>query len=47
MFAARDIEPGEELSFKYLGSDKVTKGSGLQCLCGAHKCEGVLPTFQT
>ncbi|KAI3414204.1 hypothetical protein GPALN_011661 [Globodera pallida] len=48
MFASRDIQPGEELSYSYgflAGSDAAL--SGKACLCGASACMGLLPSAST
>lgn len=40
LFALRDIEPGEELTFNYnLASDGETRKP---CLCGASNCSGFI-----
>uniref|UniRef100_A0A914GVN7 Uncharacterized protein n=1 Tax=Globodera rostochiensis TaxID=31243 RepID=A0A914GVN7_GLORO len=48
MFASRDIQPGEELSYSYgflAGADAAL--SGKACLCGASTCMGRLPSAST
>ena len=47
LFATRDITSGEELSFKYLGSEELDKvhDSSIKCLCGSENCKGVLPSY--
>jgi SET domain-containing protein len=44
LYALRDIEPGEELSWDYSTSISLA-GWNLQCLCGSKCCRGVILPF--
>lgn len=44
LFALRDIEPGEELSYDYnAGNRTATEEGKTPCFCGTSKCRGFLP----
>ncbi|ORY40091.1 SET domain-containing protein [Rhizoclosmatium globosum] len=53
LFAGRDIEAGEELSFDYgdamglVEEETDDRGDRIRCLCGSSNCRGVLPFDQT
>lgn len=38
IFAARDIEEGEEITYDY--KFPIEEGNKLKCFCGASKCQG-------
>lgn len=46
LFATRDIEPGDEVTFNYaagIDNDSVRNYSDTVCLCGSTNCAGYLP----
>lgn len=45
LFASRDIEVGEEITFNYAGgvTSSVHNLSDTRCLCGSNNCSGYLP----
>ncbi|XP_014209794.1 histone-lysine N-methyltransferase SETMAR [Copidosoma floridanum] len=43
LFALRDIEPEEEITFNYAGDTSVHNLSETPCLCGNSSCLGYLP----
>ena len=47
--SARDIEPGEELTFNYFESVNLEdiEGSAHECLCGQINCKGFLPKLKS
>ena len=43
LFASRNIQAGEELSFKYGNSNEINSNMSKKCFCSSEKCKGVLP----
>uniref|UniRef100_A0A914E4Y7 Histone-lysine N-methyltransferase SETMAR n=1 Tax=Acrobeloides nanus TaxID=290746 RepID=A0A914E4Y7_9BILA len=45
LFAMRDIQSGEELTYDYgeLSKEQLISQKGKPCLCGAANCRGILP----
>lgn len=44
-YAVRDLEPGAELTFDYMTIDLEQAQGGMECKCGALKCNGILNGF--
>jgi histone-lysine N-methyltransferase SUV39H len=45
LYALKDIEPAEELTYHYRYTVKKGSKSGIKCKCGASNCRGWLVTF--
>jgi hypothetical protein len=45
LYAMRDIDPGEELTYHYRYQVKKGSKTGIKCKCGASTCRGWLVTF--
>lgn len=46
LFARKDVEEGEELSYNY-GADSAKGGAYRLCFCGTAACQGMLPSEAT
>ena len=43
LFAIRNIQAGEELSFMYGNGNEINSNMSRKCFCSSEKCKGVLP----
>ena len=42
IFALRDIEEGEEITYDYKFDYEEDRSNAIQCCCGARRCAGFL-----